>query len=198
MIASIDGSTVVDGRSGALGGPGDRAVFATLRRHADVIIVGAATVRAEGYDPPKRAGQRIGVVTASGRVDTTTPLFTSGAGFLVTTEDSPPTRSGIDVVRAGVGAVDLGRAMTRLGDIADPLGFVQAEGGSRLNASLLDAGCVDEVNLTVAPLLVGGDGARLTTDARDAMQALELAHVLGDDDGYVFMRWVRPQPARSA
>ena len=49
FIASLDGGATFSGKSGQLGGPGDRAVFAALREIADVILVGAGTVRAEGY-----------------------------------------------------------------------------------------------------------------------------------------------------
>ncbi len=191
MIASLDGATVVDGRSGALGNAGDRAVFRALRAAADVILVGAATARAEGYGPPAKPGQRIGVVTASGRVDVRTPLFTSGAGFLVTTEDGPPTT--VDAVRAGVGSVDLPAALRRLGEVtATPPSFVQAEGGPRLNGAMLDAGCIDELDLTVSPTLAGGDGPRLVVGARPRLAGFDLAHLLVDDEGFVFSRWTRP------
>ena len=63
MIVSLDGSTSVGGRSGGLGKEGDHAVFAALRRAADVILVGSTTAAAEQYGPPKRPGQRVGVVT---------------------------------------------------------------------------------------------------------------------------------------
>src|SRR6266702_4430564 len=49
FISSIDGAATVDGSSGALGGPADHAVFPLLRDLADVILVGAGTVRAENY-----------------------------------------------------------------------------------------------------------------------------------------------------
>src|SRR5215218_500940 len=83
MVASVDGSTVVDQRSAALSSEADRAVLAALRRLADLIIVGAGTVRIEGYGPPKKPGQRLGVVSRRGDLDLSTPLFTSGAGFLI-------------------------------------------------------------------------------------------------------------------
>ena len=69
MVASLDGATSIEGRSGGLSNPQDAAVLARLREAADVIIVGAATVRQESYGPPRKAGQRIGVVTATGGVD---------------------------------------------------------------------------------------------------------------------------------
>jgi riboflavin biosynthesis pyrimidine reductase len=190
MISSLDGTTVVDGRSGALGNPTDARVLGALRRAADVVLVGAATVRAEGYGPPKRSALRIGVVTSHG-VDTDTELFRSGAGFLVLPEDGPAADPGIDVVRAGRGTVDLARALERLGDVVEDPRFVQCEGGSHLNGALLDSGCVDEVDLTTAPLLAGGDGPRVTSGAAAALVRLQLAH-LATEDGYLYGRWVRP------
>ena len=91
MVASIDGSTVIDSNSRALSSKTDQEVLLTLRDLADVILVGAATVRIEGYGPPRKAGQRVGVVSRTGNVDVTSPLFTSGAGFLIIPEDAPPT-----------------------------------------------------------------------------------------------------------
>ena len=83
MIASLDGAVVVDGTSGGLGNANDRQVLLTMRDLADVIVVGAATARGEGYGPPRKRGQRIGVITNSGSVDLSTSLFTSGAGFVI-------------------------------------------------------------------------------------------------------------------
>src|SRR3954452_1911959 len=89
MIASLDGAIALGERSGGLGGPADQRVFMHLRDLADVIIVGAGTARAERYGPPRKAGQRIGVVTRRANLDWSTPLFTSGAGFVITTANAP-------------------------------------------------------------------------------------------------------------
>jgi riboflavin biosynthesis pyrimidine reductase len=194
MIASLDGSTARNGISGGLGNDGDRAVFSALRRAADAILVGAATARAEQYRAPRREGQRIGVVTSTGSVDRSTDLFPSGAGFLVMPDDGPPAPDGIDVVRAGVGRVDVALAVRRLGDVMDAPTFVQVEGGPRLNGALVDADCVDELNLSFAPMLVGGDGSRLVAGAAETDRRFGLAHVIADDDGYLFTRWVRRTP----
>jgi riboflavin biosynthesis pyrimidine reductase len=195
MVASLDGSTVVAGRSGGLSSPNDTAVLATLRRAADVIIVGAGTVRREGYGPPKKPGQRIGVVTATGDVDPDSDLFRGGAGFVIMPEDgaAPPSgRAGpVDVVRAGRGRVDVASALAQLGDLIPAPTFVQAEGGARLNGSLLDADCVDELDLTISPLLVGGDGARVTSGAAAVTTGFELAHVLADEGSFLYTRWLR-------
>lgn len=200
MVSAIDGSTVVDGRSGGLSSDNDVAVLQTLRSHADVIIVGAATVRQEGYGPPKKDGQRVGVVTRSGSVDLSLPLFTSGAGFVITADNTDLGRAAdkdgdtagpVDVVRAGVDEVDLALAITRLGDVVAQPRFVQIEGGPALNGSFLDVDIFDEINLTTSPLCVGGSGPRLTTGASDHSHRFEVAQLVIDDDSFVYTRWLR-------
>jgi 5-amino-6-(5-phosphoribosylamino)uracil reductase len=184
MVASVDGATVWQGRSGGLSSRTDQDVLNALRATADMVLVGAGTVRAEGYGPPRKEGLQIGVVTATGNVNTTTALFTSGAGFLVTTLDTPTTS--VKAVRAGFGQVDLRAALAML-----PAGFIHVEGGPTLNAALLGADLVDEVNLTVSPALAGGDGPRVTQGAGlPELRRLVLAHVC-EDDGYLFLRYVR-------
>ena len=184
MIASVDGATVVGGSSGGLGNPTDSQVLAALRQHADVVLVGAATVRAEGYGPPKKPGLRIGVVTSRGDgLDYGSPLFTSGAGFVVTTEDAPDLP--VETVRAGRGRVDLVAACRRLdGD------FIQAEGGASLNGALYDAGLIDEVNLTISPNLAGGGSPRAVNGAGERLTGMRLAHLF-EEDGYLYTRWLR-------
>ncbi len=190
MVSSIDGSTVVDGRSTELSSANDLTVLLSLRRLADVIIVGAGTVRGEGYGPPDTVGQRIGVVTASGRVDTSLPLFTSGAGFLITTNETD-IAPGVDVIRAGKEIVDLRSAVARLAEIHPAPHFVQVEGGALLNGAVLDADLFDEINLTTSPLCVGGAGPRLTAGADDLAQRFDLAQMVIDDQSFVFSRWKR-------
>jgi riboflavin biosynthesis pyrimidine reductase len=208
MVASIDGSTVQDGRSAGLGNANDAEVLATLRRFADVVIVGAGTVRAERYGPPKKPGLRIGVVTNSGAVDTSSKLFTSGSGFVVAPEgvhiagvDGVDGVGGVDVLRGGVGAVDVLRAgngrvdlplaIERLDQIVPGVRAVQAEGGPRLNAALAEHDLIDELNLTLSPRVVGGTGSRLLSGAPHLDARFELAHLLVDDESFVFSRWVR-------
>ena len=195
MVASLDGATVIEGRSGGLSNPQDAAVLARLREAADVIIVGAATVRQESYGPPRKAGQRVGVVTATGGVNPDGKLLASGAGFLIMPEDGPPTPTGtrgpIDTVRAGVGQVDLPLALDRLSDVVDPPTFVQCEGGPRLNGSLLDADCVDELDLTVSPALAGGASPRVTAGAAPNLVGFTVAHLAIDDRSFLYSRWIR-------
>ena len=102
----------------------------------------------------------------------------------------------VDVIRSGVDTVDLRAAIARFGEIHPDPAFVQAEGGARLNGSLLDADLIDEINVTTSPLCVGGAGPRLASGADDHSQRFELARMLIDQQSFVFSRWVR-RPATS-
>lgn len=90
MVSTADGAArSPDGLSAGISSPVDKRVFGRLRGLADAILVGAGTVRAEGYRParPKRsfearraaAGQRpapvIVVVTRSLDLAPDLPLF---------------------------------------------------------------------------------------------------------------------------
>lgn len=183
MVASLDGSTTFHGRSGGLSSPADVALLGALRRSADVIVVGAGTVRDEQYGPPKKAGQRLGVVTNSAALDFETPLFRSGAGFLIMPEDGPDVP--VDALRAGHHTVDVAAALAML-----DAEVVHAEGGPTLNAALAAADLIDELNLTISPIIAGGDGARVVAGAAALDQRYELRRLL-EADGLLFARWVR-------
>lgn len=188
MIQSIDGAIEVDGTSGGLGNVTDRRVLHTLREIADVILVGAHSVAVEGYGPPRKPGQRIGVVTNSGRLDYGSDLFARGAGFVITHE-SATVPAGIDTVRAGTSRLDVAAALARLGSLIDA-SIAICEGGPSLNASLLAAGLVDELCITTAPLLIGGSSPRIVGRGPAVTERFTLAHLLIDTDGYQFHRWL--------
>lgn len=189
MVSSLDGSTVVDGASSGLSNPNDTDVLLTLRRLADVIVVGAGTVRAEGYGAPSTPGQRIGVVTETGALDVGTDLFTTGSGFLIC-PDSTPDR-GVETLRAGRHTVDLAAALGRLDEVVPDVAFVQAEGGARLNGALIADDLVDELNLSISSRLVGGNGPRLAAGGGQTRADFDLAHLAIDDQSFLFSRWVR-------
>jgi len=183
MVSGLDGSTVVDRNSRGLSNATDQQLLITLRSFADVILVGAGTVRAEGYGPPKVPGQRIAVVSQSGHFDFDSPLFASGKALLVLPQDAP----GVPVpsVRAGVGSVDIVAALGQL-----DAEVVQAEGGATLNGLLAAADVIDELNLSISPQMNGGAGPRLTSGAPALSHRMELAHVL-EDDSFLFTRYLR-------
>ena len=210
MIASVDGATAVDGVSGPLGGDGDRAVFTALRAVADVILAAAGTVRAETYGPPRTPeaqqrerltrGQqrwpRLAVVTRSLDLDLDTPLFTENpvAPIVITTRDADPDRRSAvaeraTVVTAGDGGVDLADALRALSDQGD---VILCEGGPSLNGQLVADGLVDELCLTVAPVLANGRSARILHHGSSSLTGLHLAHLWEEDDT-LFHRYVRTE-----
>ena len=191
MVASIDGSIAVAGTSGGLSSPTDAAVLGRLRQLADVIVVGSGTVSDEGYGPPRKRGQRIGVVTRSGNVDLSSALFRSGAAFLVTTDDADFDTGDLDVVRAGHGSVDVALAIDRIAELVPSCSLIQAEGGARLNGALLDADMIDEINVTTSPSAVGGDGPRLAVGAGAVGHRYELAQLAVDEQSFLYARWLR-------
>lgn len=208
MVASVDGAvTRADGRSGGLGGPGDLAVFAALRALADGVLVGAGTVRAEGYGPhrlhPDLAARRradgrtepaaIVVVSRSLALDYDAPLFTEAQTptVVLTCAAAPAERRAAAaaagrVVVAGDAEVDLVAGVAAL---RDELGLVSlvCEGGPALNAALLEAGLVDELCVTVAPWLVAGGHGRLAGELA-ADRRLELLQVC-EQDGELYLRY---------
>ncbi len=198
MVTSLDGSVAVDGGSAALGNANDVAVLRTLRSIADMIVVGAGTVRDEGYGAPAKAGQRIGVVTNSGSLDLGAELFTSGAGFLIAPASAAVDEDRVEVLRAGDDELDLVGALHRLHEIMPDVSYVQAEGGPGLNGALIDADLLDELDVTVSPRIVGGEGPRLTGGATERVREYQLAQLLADDDGFLFGRWLRRDPSHSA
>jgi riboflavin biosynthesis pyrimidine reductase len=189
MVTSLDGSTVVDGRSGALSNAHDSEIVLALRDAADVIVVGAGTARAEGYGAPRKRGQRVGVVSNSARVDASSALFESGAGFLIVPESAPATQ--VDTIRAGASSVDLGLALRRLDEVVADVAFAHVEGGPQLNGALVGDDLIDELNLTMSPRLVGGVGPRVTVGGIDVASDFELAHLVVDEESFLFSRWLR-------
>ncbi len=210
MISSVDGAIAVDGVSGPLGGPSDKEVFSAIRSLADVILVGAGTARAEGYQPPSTsvssrarrlaAGAwpvpRIAVVSGSLSVDLDLPMFTrqDQRPLVITTADTDPKRleqvaHRADVIQSGHHTLDLGAALAQLGDLGARV--VLSEGGPALNGHLASHDLIDELCLTLAPMAVAGDALGLLGSQQiDGVREFDLAHVLTEDH-YLFLRYVR-------
>jgi riboflavin biosynthesis pyrimidine reductase len=191
MIASLDGATAVAGVAGGLGGKADQALFALLRSLADVVLVAAGTVRAERYGP---STVPVAVVTRSCRLDWDSRFFTAAlARPLVVTVATAPAEARAraaevaDVVVAGEHDVDLVEAVGALG--ARGFRAVLSEGGPILNAQLAAAGLLDELCMTLSPLLVGGDAKRLLAGPLlPGPPALRLVSAC-EEDGFLFLRY---------
>lgn len=212
-ITSLDGGATTDGTSGGLGGAGDRRLFALQRELADVIVVGAGTARAENYGGARMTaaqrqrrrdrGQRevppIALVTRSGVIERDLGVLTgSEVPPLVLTCAAAVadacSRVGsaaevLDCSGADPRQVDLGVALDRLAGRG--LLRVLTEGGPSLLGAFIAASLLDEMCLTTAPLMVGGSSVRIAADSRAVLTAMRRAHVLTDDDGYLYTRYVR-------
>jgi riboflavin biosynthesis pyrimidine reductase len=216
MVASVDGAATVAGRSGGLSGEADEQVFAMLRAHADVILVGAGTARAEGYGPvqPESEGLRwaflrdgrapsppIAVVTRALDLDLGSPLFAGAPPhartIVITTESAPAGRRAAaartaEVIVTGEASVDLMAAVDALAERGHQR--ISCEGGPHLLAQLAGEGLLDELCFTVSPLLAGPGANRIMAGGLPlpggGTLPVTLAHVLADE-GYLLCRYVR-------
>lgn len=210
MVASIDGAIEIEGRSGALGSPADKAMFRALREMPDVILVGAGTVRAENYGPVQldtaaqarrvARGQerfpRLAVVSGRARLDPTARLFSDAKQrpIVITTESASTDavanlREVADIVVAGGDGVDLRDALAQLH--AQRMTTLLCEGGPTLNNQLLADDLVDEWCQTISPVLVGGTAARgAPGPAMGAANALKLTRVVVEED-VLLLRYAR-------
>ena len=213
FITSVDGGATADGSSGALGSPGDRFVFNLLRELADVIVVGAGTVRVEGYSGAhlsvaerqrrQARGQsevpQLAIVTKSGRLDRDMAVFTrtevpplvltctaaaDAARHLLTGLCEVVECSGSDP-----GTIDEAALLGVLGERG--MRRILTEGGPTLFGSLVQRDMLDELCLTIAPFVVGGLARRIAAGPEQLLTRMRCAHILTDDAGYLYTRYVR-------
>lgn len=216
FVSSIDGAAAAEGTTAALGSPADKRVYDLLRELADVVLVGAGTVRAENYsgartDPARRraffeqgiGGHRSGtappiaVVTARCALDPDASLFrnTETPPLIITTAAAP--RANVDrLAGAGADIVEAGRLAVSPRAVLDELASrglhrVLCEGGPHLFGELVAAGGVDELCLTTAAVLIGGTSPRISVWHEQFHAPMTPAHILLDNDGTQLSRWVR-------
>jgi riboflavin biosynthesis pyrimidine reductase len=225
MVASIDGAAAVGGLSGGLSSPGDRRLFWALRALADVIVVGAGTARAEGYHPTRMkppwdalglregrpAAPPLALVSQSLRLDPGAPLIAAAPRdartIVITCGASPADRRAAlaevaDVIVAGDVAVDLPEGMAALAGRGLPR--ILCEGGPTLLATIAAAGALDELCLTLSPVLAGPGPVRVlarplsgsaeptgpaSAEALFPARRLRLAQLL-EEDGNLFARYL--------
>ncbi|MFF6994504.1 pyrimidine reductase family protein [Streptomyces sp. NPDC008313] len=212
MVSTLDGAAQHEGHSKPISSAADMRVFGVLRALADVVLVGAETVRQEGYRPARaradfaalreEAGQTpapaIAVVTASLDLDFSLPLFTSPLTptLVLTGAAAAPERvaaaerAGATVIVAGDGmGVDPARAVRALADRG--LARMLTEGGPRLLGQLVTAGVLDELCVTVAPMLTVGDAQRITGGPSLAVPSHYALVSLLEEAGFLFGRYRR-------
>lgn len=201
FVTSADGAATRDGRSGGLGGAADRRVFDLLRYPADVVLVAAGTVRAEGYDAMRLDDRAAAWRTARGQdpqpvfamVTRSLELDPSSAVFadapvrpvVYTIGEAPAERRAAlepvaDVVTAGEAELDLRAVRADL--VARGLRRIHSEGGPSFFGSAIATGVVDELCLTVAPSVEAGEAPRIASGPEAAPTPLALASVLRGGD----------------
>jgi riboflavin-specific deaminase-like protein len=214
-VTSVDGAvTDAAGFSAGISDPADKRVFGLLRMTCDALLVGAGTLRHEGYGSLRLGDRRedwrqahglpdnplLVIVSGSGDLDPASAVFTDAPvrPVVLTTTSAPPERRAAlaevaHVLAFGDTSVDLHGAL----DVLRRMGFAQVlcEGGPHLLGALTAADLVDEMCLTVAPLLVGPGPGRITAgpDAPPVPRALRLAHILTAGD-LILLRYLRPHP----
>ena len=213
MIASLDGGATEDGKAGGLAGPGDKAVFELMRQAADVIVVGAATVRIENYSGAQlsvaqrqdrqRRGQAevppIAIITQTGDLDPDARIFTRTEVpplILTCTRSVDDTRNRLgsvaEVIDASGPEADRVDVAVLLKILADRRLFrVLTEGGPTILSLFIENDMLDELCLTVAPMLVGGVARRIATGPDAAHTPMRPTHLLTDDEGYLYTRYAK-------
>jgi riboflavin biosynthesis pyrimidine reductase len=209
FVTTLDGAAQGrDSKSGTLSSAADRALFAMLRSLCDVVLVGAATTRIEGYQPvhsteiDAATRSRLGlapvptlaVVTRSLDVDESLLEGGEAPTIIVTTEDAVAARADqmpdrVHVIVAGQTSVDLAGAIDQLG--ARGLQRVLCEGGPALMRDLVASGRLDELCLTIRPLIVAGDRFRIARGDAVLPECRMALRSLLESDGDLFARYVR-------
>jgi riboflavin biosynthesis pyrimidine reductase len=210
FVSSVDGAATHDGLSGGLGTEADHRVFDILRRLCDVVLVGAGTVRAERYGPMRvddtasrwrlehgLADQPVcAIVSGALGLDPASRIFTDAPTrpIVVTIGTSPTERRRAlakvaDVIVAGDDQLDVAALVSALSDRG--LGRIHCEGGPTLFGTLLAADAVDELCLTVSPLLEAGDARRIARGELPEARALTLAGALTSESALLLRYLVR-------
>jgi riboflavin-specific deaminase-like protein len=211
FVSSVDGAVSVGGRSKGLSDPNDKKIFRLGRGLADVVLVGAHTALIERYrsvQPAEIPGELraelglapvppIAVVSRRASIEPTSPLVTEAVTpTILFTAESVPAQRRAALVDAGADVVVVGDDEVNLVDVLaelDRRGLrrVCCEGGPQLFGSMIAADLVDELDLTVAPLLAGGDSSRIAVGPLPGEPVrMRLASVLHADD-QLMLRYLR-------
>ncbi len=210
MVATADGAAAVAQRTAPISNPADRQLFQELRGRVDAVLVGAGTVRTERYGrlvrEPQRRERRVAqglapdplAVVVSHRLGLTPdlPLLANPHSRVVVVTASDGELTGcaaqISYLRSGPD-VDLAAMLSRL-RTEHGVRSVLCEGGPNLNASLIPAGLVDELFLSIAPLLAGSAGSLSIIDRAHLPEPVDLTLVwLLESQGHLFARYTLRQ-----
>lgn len=206
MVESVDGATAVGGGASGLNDPDDKALFLALRSVADIVMMGAQTVRSEGLGPIRMSDEMMGHRSAAGisgeptMVILTRSLDIEPDHRVFSDQERRPTiitGTDADAVRlAALGEVsDVVQVESLDGDgivgALSDASVILCEGGPTLNSHLVAAGVVDEVDLTISPMLAMGESKRIASGpVLDPPQEMTLARAVRGDRS-LFLRYVR-------
>ena len=208
MVATADGAATVARRTAPMSNPADRQLFHELRMHVDAVLVGAGTVRIERYrrlvrdprDRERRAARGLApdplAIVASRRLSLTPdlPLLADPHSRVVVLTASAAElgecAAQVSYLRPAPGAeLDLAVMLARL-RTEHGVRSVLCEGGPNLNTTLLPAGLVDELFLSIAPALAGSAGARSIVDRTPLVEPVNLELVwLLESQSQLFARY---------
>lgn len=213
MVGGLDGSAAVGGRVGALSDETDAVLFRSMRSVADIVLVGAETARREGYGPVRLTDDLVAARVAAGlpptppiaivsrslRLDWDMALF-GGDGdgprpIVVTCSAADPglrarAETVADVVIAGDAAVEPAAAVEALHERYGAR-LALCEGGPTLLGQVAAAGLLDELCLTISPVL-GGDPLPVSiTPSGAGLTHMQLRHV-AEAHGSLYLRYTRP------
>ncbi len=222
FVQSIDGvvslssvrspAPAISGHSAA-----DRFVMALLRSCADAVLVGAGTMRdtaepwtASSVFPAlsssfarlrnklgKPADPQLILLTASGKINVNHPALRAGATVLTTAAGARRLGSSLPSgcrlhVLSGEHAIDMTKALDLVR--SQGLQYVLSEAGPNITGQLVQAGLLDELFLTIAPVLAGGgkgdasgllEGVRILPDRRESRELVSIRR----SGSYLFLRY---------
>lgn len=195
FVSSIDGNAQADGLSAKLGSDGDQRIFALLRRLADVVVVGAGTVRAEGYEGALVSAEdeewrtahglsahpALALISAGLHLDPSAQIFKQSpvpvivfTSVEVTDEMRGSYPDNVEIIR--VGKLEKGCDPEDIVEqlVARGMGFIHCEGGPHIFGQFASAGMVDSACISYSPVVVAGEGLRIAAHNQQTFQRFML------------------------
>jgi 2,5-diamino-6-(ribosylamino)-4(3H)-pyrimidinone 5'-phosphate reductase len=197
MVATVDGRASIDGSAVGIGSTADKRLMRELRAEADVVLHGAGTVRADPLSArvphdlvEQRAARGLSpqplgaIVTRSGNLPADHPYYESPTVIYITTHRSVAVDKSLVEICHVASVNDAVNDLARRGARR-----ILCEGGPTLNAALFEARLVDEVFLTIAPKLSGGDGPLTIINGGQFEMVMLKLRSLVELDGELFLRY---------
>lgn len=201
FATSLNGVIKVDGKSDGVSGKADKAIFKYLRNHCDAIVVGASTAHKENYSVPRSNPEngkrpRLIIISKSLNIQPNAKFLDSEAKPLIVTSqkslaDSIAITEMLDgkaeLVALGDETVELRRLKDLL--LSRDYRTVLCEGGPTIFSYLLSQKLIDELCLTISPLIPAGEPTGIARLEEGYSTKLELANYFSVE-GFLFCRYL--------